>query len=603
MSDPHARANPLAGNPLRTRADVQRAVLDLVHPLLPHFSPAYARVRLGSFAAVFPMADAELEGFARPLWGLAPLAAGGGAFSHWERWRLGLIAGSDPDHPEHWTFYQGTAQTMVEQAAIGLGLALAPKELFEPLPPAARERLVAWLSLINRYDPVPNNWQFFRVLVNLGLERVGAAVDHQAVERSLDLLDSFYLGDGWYQDGADGARDHYIGWAFHAYGLIYAALRPDDPRSERFRERARLFAPDFEAWFDPRGGVVPFGRSLTYRFAAAGFWAALAFADEEALPWGRIKGILLRHLRWWSRHPISDRDGVLSLGWTTTNPWMREVYNSAGSPYWAMKAFLCLAQPETHPFWTAEEEPLAPRTSAQAHPGMVLSRDATQSVALSGGHSARALFDQGPSKYGRLAYSSVFGFSTEASAWGRAVAGDSALILHEPHAPPRVRRDIQEHALKDDLLYSRWSPFEGVTVHSVLQARTPWHTRLHRVVTDRELQAIEAGFALGGTEAGPSGEVDETALCARAHGRAGVSEIHGLGGHAEAALQPLPANANLVSPFAIVPVLRTNLPAGTHDLACAVFATDRPPQEPAEPPGISGEARAWLEELAGDSAA
>ena len=120
-----ARANPLAGNPLRSRADLQRAVRDLVAPLLPHFSPGGARVRLGSFAAIFPQADAELEGFARPLWGLAPLVAGGGTFQHWDPWLRGLANGSDPGHPEHWVFYENTGQTMVEQAAIGFGLLLA----------------------------------------------------------------------------------------------------------------------------------------------------------------------------------------------------------------------------------------------------------------------------------------------------------------------------------------------------------------------------------------------------------------------------------------------------------------------------------------------
>lgn len=31
-------------------------------------------------------------------------------------------------------------------------------------------------------------------------------------------------------------------------------------------------------------------------------------------------------------------------------------YNSAQSPYWALKAFLPLALPASHPFWTSKEE-------------------------------------------------------------------------------------------------------------------------------------------------------------------------------------------------------------------------------------------------------
>ena len=96
---------------------------------------------------------------------------------------------------------------------------------------------------------------------------------------------------------------------------------------------------------------------MTYRFACAGFWAALAFADEEALPWGEVKGYYLRHLRWWARHPITERDGVLSVGFGYANLLMSENYNSPGSPYWAFKAFLPLALDASHPFWTTEEAP------------------------------------------------------------------------------------------------------------------------------------------------------------------------------------------------------------------------------------------------------
>jgi hypothetical protein len=92
----------LATNPLRTRADLQAALCDLLAPLEPYVSSGGARVRLGSTGAHFADDCAELEGFARPLWGLAPLAAGGGAYPHWARFARGLAAGSDPAHPEFW---------------------------------------------------------------------------------------------------------------------------------------------------------------------------------------------------------------------------------------------------------------------------------------------------------------------------------------------------------------------------------------------------------------------------------------------------------------------------------------------------------------------
>ncbi|MCD4658802.1 DUF2264 domain-containing protein, partial [Agrobacterium sp.] len=70
-NDPMTRFNPLYGNPLKTRADVRKALDDSFAPLLPYFSQRGARVTLSGTAAHFDRAAADLEGFARPLWGIA----------------------------------------------------------------------------------------------------------------------------------------------------------------------------------------------------------------------------------------------------------------------------------------------------------------------------------------------------------------------------------------------------------------------------------------------------------------------------------------------------------------------------------------------------
>src|SRR5215217_5061470 len=94
--------NPLSANPLKTRRDFQQAVIDLWQPLQPYYSPGKARVNLGHSGHIFPVAAAQLEGFARPLWGLVPLGKGGGTFLQWDYFREGLRHGTDPAHPEYW---------------------------------------------------------------------------------------------------------------------------------------------------------------------------------------------------------------------------------------------------------------------------------------------------------------------------------------------------------------------------------------------------------------------------------------------------------------------------------------------------------------------
>ena len=225
---------------LTDRADMQRCVRELFAPLKRCFSPGGARVRVGVTGAVFSVTAEELEGFARPLWGLSPLAAGGGEFNDWALIRQGLSNGANPRHPEFWGIPSARDQLLVEMAPIGFSLLLAPGQVWQPLSADTQEILGTWLNHVNKTALHDCNWLFFRILVNMGLARVGAPYDRQANTEALNRLEDFYLGDGWYFDGRNGTRDYYIAFAFHFYSLIYAAHAADtDPeRAARFKKRA-----------------------------------------------------------------------------------------------------------------------------------------------------------------------------------------------------------------------------------------------------------------------------------------------------------------------------------------------------------------------------
>ena len=295
---------------------------------------------------------------------------------------------------------------------------------------------------MERKEPAQNNWQFFRLLVQMGLERVGVAIDREAQARSIELIDSFAVDDGWYTDGRGGNIDYYVPFALHTYGLVLAASGLGDrDAAARYVERARRFAPEFVHWFAGDGGAVPFGRSLTYRMAQGSFWGALALADVDALDWAEVRGLALRHLRWWSERPISDRDGVVSVGYGYDNRRMGESYNSAGSPYWCMKAFTMLAAPDDHPFWTvAEAAPPPAATVTLRTPGMVLGRDDGQVVALMAQPPGWSFVEQAEAKYHKFAYSSRFGFSGDFTMYGLG-ATDSMLAVTDPATGVRRVRE------------------------------------------------------------------------------------------------------------------------------------------------------------------
>ncbi|MCA1444180.1 DUF2264 domain-containing protein [Ensifer sp. IC4062] len=569
-----ATANPLGSNPLATRSDMQRALVDLFNPLLPYFSEGNARVRLDAAAGHFDRAAADLEGFARPLWGLAPFGAGGGHFAHWDRYADGIANGTDPNHPEYWGAVNGRDQRMVELAALGFALALVPEKIWDPLNLRAKDNLVAYLIHARQFDYADNNWKFFRIFVDVALDRLGIEYDRSLTEQYLTELEGFYIADGWYRDGNVRRVDHYIPFAMHFYGLIYSRL-VDDDYAKRYRERALAFAEDFRHWFGQDGATLPFGRSLTYRFACAGFWSALAFADLEALPWGEIKGLCLRHLRWWADKPMTHRDGVLSIGYGYPNLLMSENYNSAGSPYWALKAFLPLAIGEDHPFWTSPETPPEPldETIPLRHPGMVMMPCKGDVVALSSGQENRQM-RFGSEKYAKFAYSTRYGFSVESDE--RAFAGgafDSMLAFSDDGIHYRVRESNDEVRLAGTVLYSKWSPWPDVVVETWLLPSAPWHVRVHRVTTPRALETAEGGFAIARRDF-EADTLFSAPGAAHAIGAEDFSGICDLGSSVarEGLAQKAPPNTNLISAKTLVPQLRATIPAGETILCCAVLA-------------------------------
>ncbi|MPY56341.1 DUF2264 domain-containing protein [Streptomyces spongiae] len=560
------------------RAELQNRVRDLVAPVVPHFSPGRARVRLGVNTAIHDDTAAELEAFARPLWGLAPLAAGKGAVPHGELWLRGLAHGSDPAHPEYWGEPRDRDQRIVEMAAIGFALALAPEQWWDPLSGPERDRLARWLRSALPRETADNNWHFFPVLIGLGLHRVGVPYDRSLVAARLARLETFWLGDGWYSDGPTERRDYYVPWAMHFYGLLYSRLAGDgDGYGERFRERAARFAHDFRHWFADDGAAVPYGRSLTYRWAQAAFWGALPFAEVDALPWGVVKGYLLRHLRWWEGRPVSGPDGLLSIGYGYPQPALAEQYNAPGSPYWSLKAFLPLALPDDHAFWTAAEEPAPslPAVSAQPHAGAVLMR-ASGDVTLLAGRQHHAWVRHGAEKYAKFAYSSRFGFSLPNGSLGLAQgAYDSMLALSDDGgAHYRVREEPAGPEANGDTIRCTWRPWPDVEITTWLTAAPPWHLRTHRVRTDRALHTAEGAFAVdrdAGVGRDMSAERSAGTGYARVSARAGFSGLRDLDGLREGEVVDCLPGTNVLARRTALPALTGQLPPGEHWLRCAVL--------------------------------
>lgn len=283
-----------SGNPLRSRDDLIRATVSLLKPLHAHFSTDKARIRLPvATSAHFDDSAAQLEGFARPLWAVGALLAGdcdhdsSEVRSVLEPWFKGFAAGTDPSHPEYWGSVGNVDQRMVEAEIVSFALLAAEDKLYGSLDATTKTNVERWLSGMHGKDMPNNNWRWFRVFADLARIKVCGVspADKQAlmeeISADLDLLESFYIDDGWAGDGRwltanEAAKeleaatksgrydavgigrqvDYYSGsFAIQFSQLLYTKFAADlDPqRVEKYRDRARQFAAKFWRYFDSEG--------------------------------------------------------------------------------------------------------------------------------------------------------------------------------------------------------------------------------------------------------------------------------------------------------------------------------------------------------------
>lgn len=465
-------------------------------------------------------------------------------------------------------------------AAIACAILEVPAVVWEPLAENEKQNLARWLNTINTHELPHCNWLFFRVLVDLALDSVGMPCDLPQMERDLDEIDSWYVGDGWYTDGTPSIkpqRDYYIPWALQYYGVLYSvfAAKRAPARAERFRRRALEFGRQFAFWFDENGAALPYGRSLGYRFGQCAFYSACVFAGLEPLPLPVMKGIIVRNLQWWMEKPIFDRDGVLTIGYTYPQLYMSERYNAPGSPYWGMKSFVVLALPADHPFWSAEAAPLPrmPELYAMQSADLLFQRLPDGQVnAYAPAEVEQNEHGQFAEKYAKFVYNTRFGFSASRSYVQLEQAAPDSMLAFVIDGYTFVRRHSDRFQLLGDRLLSQWSPFAGITVTTELIPQGRGHIRRHTVQSDVACTAYDCGFAVPKFCDGFATQTDGAQ--AEACNAAQRCVVAGQGGGAGVIVDAWP-NTSLYAANTVIPAVRYDIPAGACELTTRVESWSR----------------------------
>lgn len=530
------------------------------------------------------------------LWGLGPLWSADNThlpaewqeeIAEWLDWyKEGLVHGTTPEDEEYWGDIFDFDQKMVEVAAIVFSIAINPKALWEDLEDGERDNLYRWLDQMNAYDMPKNNWRYFRILMNMTFRLLGLSWNEEKINEDFALIESFYVDDGWYFDGEPSQIDYYVAFAIHYYGLVYAKLMEEiEPeRCRILKERSRKFFYDFVYWFANDGAELPFGRSLTYRYAHSSVFAAMAYAGLD-LDYGVLKNLVLRNLESWMNRPIFDNAGVLSIGYGYPNIFMSENYNGSGSPYWCNKVFLMLGLGEEHPFWTAEakEYPYEKKKFLK-HARMIVTHDENDHVLayvtgqhLSGDHG------QGLAKYEKFVYSNQFGFSVSRGTNLEQGAFDNVIAFsHKGENRYCMRNGFTEFSADEDVLSVSYSPMNGVKVKSIVVPCSPWHVRIHLIENEEDIEIADGGFALPQercfqvTPGRKTGRFEEKDVHKKENVLAadfpwGCSCIVSETGQSPELVVPF-SNTNLFHNLTVIPTVKASLASGKHVIVTSVAA-------------------------------
>ena len=588
----------------------QSAARHLLEPLAALMQPGRASLVIAGPASDHDAQADRLESFARPLLLAAhylqtepeadPTAAPFRArLAAW--FRAGLVIGSDPASPHYWGPDANYHQHHVEIGLLCIGLSLAPRDLWDPLAPAAKDQIARWLGTARGNGIVNNNHYFMGVpiLEFLGAHGYARRTDRPIIDEFLNRLELMHRGGGWFEDGINQAYDHYNAYAFHFYGLMWARLygardAASRVRAQRWREWARPFVHDYQHFFAASGEHPAFGRSICYRFNCLNvFGMTLAEHCCDLSP-GLLRRLCTRNLDFFLSKPaIYQEQGCLSIGWTDRFEGLMEVYSCSASPYWAAKGFAPLLLPSTHAFWTAPEEPLPSERGDHAHviktAGLVVRSTAgAVEIINAGSQISNLMLRYGAWKWSKTAYRTGVSFTCaypNQTNW----SVDSALTLqlddgtvYGRHSTIAVEMD--EH----HVLYSTNLGFKtnqaNTGVESAVWWRAGWLLQLHTYDARQPVVLRLGGYALPLAE--PHAErSDPGPILAAWSADVRGTVLQPLAGTTatewDTRLDDTKPRAHVAAPYHVTPVARTARVTGPGFLAALAWTgTDRAESAP-----------------------
>lgn len=269
----------------------------------------------------------------------------------------GLIRGTDPNDP---CYFGPTDPYGAFGEEISQAIMYCPEFYWDPLSTEQKKNVAEWLAALTGGVAFECNTWYFNTAPVPVLLKYGYPFDYGHITEQMARMLSWQTGDGFFVDGGNRAWDYYNFWGFQMFNLIH--FKYNTPWRQRFgrviRETTDSFMQSFPLFFGSDGAPVPFGRSLTYRWAAispVGYAEAAGLGSLDPGLGRRIASGSLKYF--WEGGALSE-NGLIQPGWLGPNALASEPYGHRGAPYWTSVGFSPLLLPPEHPFWTSVEKPM-----------------------------------------------------------------------------------------------------------------------------------------------------------------------------------------------------------------------------------------------------
>lgn len=475
----------------------KKSIIQLLEKMITPFFSENAKID-ERYASVYDNNVIELEAFSRMLLGLGPLLYNSPNKEYLDKVLCKISDGVDPQKETYWGIKTTMNQSHVEMFAIAFFLYSLRFQIPESYFEKNSENLCNWLISINSVDFPQNNWLFFKLMINCLLYKLDMIDLNWKLVRELQRqIDELYLEDGLYSDGTSTRIDYYNSFAFHFYSLLYCGVMEEDKEvCELYKQRALQFANIYKLFFSDDGKMIPYGRSLIYRFGSLAFWSAALYSKDSRFDKKYIKWLLYTSISEWMNYDIFDENNFLNLGYYYRNHLLVEDYSSFGSPYWACKYFVFLFLDDDDEFWYLKYSHCsAENNKYYSNYIHVEKQDGYCYLYPCSLEEENVEFSHFQDKYAKFCYTNIFGFNVSKGMGAlKEIALDSSMAVGYDNRFFISKNHVKLEKASNGAIKSVWRVDSHTCITSYICPFGKWHTRVHLVCSDSALYLVEGGF-------------------------------------------------------------------------------------------------------------